>query len=115
MWIKTLGTNEIINTNCISIIFVKDNYIEGIIDNIGTFDLFKYANKQEAKDGLKKLLNDLNNEKYWNFSSINFNDFKYPDPSCIHWDEFENYNLEYDSLVMKVVKKLKDAYELKVE
>lgn len=64
MWIKTLGTNEIINTNCISVIFIRDNYIKGIIDNIGTFDLFKYANKQEAEDGLEKLLNDLNNEKY---------------------------------------------------
>lgn len=64
MWIKTLGTNEIINTNCISVIFIRDNYIKGIIDNIGTFDLFKYASKQEAEDGLEKLLNDLNNEKY---------------------------------------------------
>lgn len=95
MWIKTLGTNEIINTNCISVIFVKDNYIEGIIDNIGTFDLFKYANKQEAEDGLKKLLNDLNNEKYWNFSSINFNDLKLPNVSCIHKDELEDFNFDY--------------------
>lgn len=96
MWIKTLGTNEIINTNCISVIFIRDNYIKGIIDNIGTFDLFKYASKQEAEDGLEKLLNDLNNEKYWNFSSINFNNLKLPDPLRIKLEKkFEDYNFDY--------------------
>ena len=87
MWIRALGTNEIINTNCISVIFVKDNYIKGTINHIGTFDLFKYASKQEVEDGLEKLLNDLNNEKYFNFPSINFNDFKLPNVSCINKEE----------------------------
>lgn len=80
MWIKTLGTNEIVNTNCISVIFVKDNYIKGTINHIGTINLFKYANKQEAEDGLEKLLNDLNNV-------INFKDLKLPNVSCINKDE----------------------------
>lgn len=88
MWIKTLGTNEIINTNCISVIFIRDNYIKGIIDNIGTFDLFKYASKQEAEDGLEKLLNDLNNV-------INFKDLKLPNVSCINKDEWEDFNFDY--------------------
>jgi hypothetical protein len=64
MWMKTLGTNEIVNTNCIDVIFVSNNYIKGTINHIGTINLFKYASKQEAEEGLEKLLNDLNNEKY---------------------------------------------------
>ena len=95
MWIKTLGKNEIINTNCIEVIFIKDNYIEGLIHNIGTFDLFKYDNEQEAEEGLKKLLKDLNNDKYLNFSVMNYNDVKYPDESVIHVDKFEDYNFDY--------------------
>lgn len=90
MWIKTLGENEIINTNCIEVIFIKDNYIKGVIYNIGTFDLFKCDNKQEAEEGLKKLLKDLNNKK-----DLNYKVSKYSDASVIHVDKLENCNFDY--------------------
>jgi hypothetical protein len=84
MWIETVD-NEIVNTDCLSLIYISERESHCIVRAMGDMidvDIYQCDTKEEAEIKLKSLLQQLNNEKInrWvNYNYLYTQPYFYPD------------------------------------